>query len=303
MDEFIKRKLIISFLTLFVLTIIYLFPTSYKYDTTVTIKEPTLNTVYLLNNNFLVETTIISNDNINILDKVKDIIDTLTINGSKAKYINEDYSPLIPENTKVLDISLDNNLLKINFSKDFLNVNSNTEEKVIESIVSSLLKIDDIKEIMIFIEGEKLDRLPISKKVLPITLDKSYGINKVYDITDVFDMDMYTLYYYVNINNEYHIVPVSMFSKTSEDKVSIIIEELKSAPIYQSNLMSFLNSNVSILDYEIKENTIKIEFSNYLLDSFFNEDLIEEVKYAVKLSLQDSLNVENVYLYIDGKEI
>ena len=299
----IKRKLLISFLTLFVLSLVYLFPTNKQYEETLTIKEAKYHSIYLLNKNILVETKIVSNNKTDILEQIKDIISSLTINSPKSKYIDETYSPLIPENTKVLNMTLENNLLKINFSKEFLNVNKNTEEKVIESLIYSLTKLDEVKEIMLFIENEKLDCLPISKKKLPLTLTKSFGINKVYNVNNVFTMDVLNLYYYTNINDEYHLVPVSIFTNNSKDKVEIIIEELKTSPIHQSNLMSFLSSNAKVLDYEIKENTIRLEFNSYLLDSFFNDSLIEEVKYAISKSFEDTLGISNVSLVVNGKSI
>lgn len=299
----IKRKLLISFLTLFVLTLVYLFPTNNKYAEEITIKEPSYHSIYLLNKNILVETKIVSNNENDILAKIKDIITSLTIDSPKAKYIDDNYTPLIPKDTKILNLSLENNLLKINFSKEFLNVTKETEEKVIESIIYSLTKLNEVKEIMLFVENEKLDYLPISKKKLPLTLTKSFGINKVYNVNNVFTMDVLNLYYYTNINDEYHLVPVSIFTNDNTDKVEIIIEELKSSPIHQSNLMSFLSSNAKLLDYEIKENTIKLEFSNYILDNFFNASLLEEVKYAISKSFEDTLGITDVNLVVNGESI
>ena len=67
--------------------------------------------------------------------------------------------------------------------------------------------------------------------------------------------------------------------------------------------MSFLSSNAKLLDYEIKENTIKLEFSSYLLDSFLNDSLIEEVKYAISKSFEDTLGITDVELVVNGEEI
>ena len=83
----LQRKLIISFLSLIVLLIIYLIPTNINYQETSTYIDVKKNSVYLLNNDLLVQTEVISNkDDIN--DKILEIIDTLTINGSKKNYIN-----------------------------------------------------------------------------------------------------------------------------------------------------------------------------------------------------------------------
>lgn len=299
----IKRKLIISFLTLFVLTLVYLFPTEQDYKKSTTYKDVSYSKVYLLNKDLLVETKVVNKSSNEIFAKIKDIISTLTINSDKQKYIDDNFKPLIPENTKVLDITLVNGLLKINFSQEFLNIDASQEEKMIEAIVYSLTKLDEVQKIMLFVEGKKLDCLPNSKKALPLELTKTYGINKVYNVNNVFTMDVLNLYYYININDDYHLVPVSIFTNNSDDKVEVIIEELKASPIHQSNLMSFLASNATLLDYEIKENTIKLEFSSYILDNFFNDKLIEEVKYAISASLCDTLGVKQVDFIVNGEKI
>lgn len=300
----IKRKLIISFLTLFVLTIVYLFPSEESPKKNIIYKDVNYTNVYLLNKDLLVETSIVSKaTSEDIISNIKDILSSLTVNSEKSKYLDNNFKALIPEGTRILDVSLDKGLLKINFSKEILNIDASLEEKMIESIIYSLTKLDGIEKIMIFVEGEKLDSLPHSKKALPIELTKSYGINKVYDVNNIFTMDVLNLYYYINIDDNYHLVPVSIFTNNSDDKVEVIIEELKSSPIHQSNLMSFLASNATLLDYEIKENTIKLEFSSYILDNFFSEKLIEEVKYAISASLGDTLGVKEVNFFVNGEKI
>ena len=300
----IKRKLIISFLTLFVLTIVYLFPSEESPKKETIYKDVNYSNVYLLNKDLLVETSIVSKaTSKDILSNIKDIISSLTVNSEKSKYLDSNFKALIPDDTRVLDLSLDKGLLKINFSKEILNIEASLEEKMIESIIYSLTKLDGVEKIMIFVEGEKLDKLPNSKKSLPLELTKSYGINKVYDVNNIFTMDVLNLYYYINIDDSYHLVPVSIFTNNSDDKVEVIIEELKSSPIHQSNLMSFLASNATLLDYEIKENAIKLEFSNYILDNFFSEKLIEEVKYAISASLSDTLGVKEVNFFVNGEKI
>ncbi len=300
----IKRKLIISFLTLFVLTIVYLFPSEESPKKNIIYKDVNYTNVYLLNKDLLVETSIVSKATSNdIISNIKDILSSLTVNSEKSKYLDNNFKALIPEGTRILDVSLDKGLLKINFSKEILNIDASLEEKMIESIIYSLTKLDGVEKIMIFVEGEKLDSLPHSKKALPIELTKSYGINKVYDVNNIFTMDVLNLYYYINIDDNYHLVPVSIFTNNSDDKVEVIIEELKSSPIHQSNLMSFLASNATLLDYEIKENTIKLEFSSYILDNFFSEKLIEEVKYAISASLGDTLGVKEVNFFVNGEKI
>ena len=290
----LQRKLIISFLSLIVLLIIYLIPTNINYQETSTYIDVKKNNVYLLNNDLLVQTEVISNkDDIN--DKILEIIDTLTINGSKKNYISKEFTPVIPANTKVLDLELKDKLLKINFSKEF----NNADIKAIESLVYSLTELEEVDSIMLFVEGVKIDK--IGDKIIPNVLNRDFGINKVYDITTLNNVYKATMYYYVNINDNFNVVPVTLFTNDNVNKVEIIVEKLKSAPIYQSNLMSFLANNAKLLDYEIEENKIRLEFENALLDNFFESELLEEVKYAISETLKSTIGVNEIIFLLYKK--
>lgn len=297
----IKKKIIIYAMTLLILLIIYLIPVNKEYEENITINK-NINYVYLLKQDKLVRVDVISNEK-DILNKVKEVIESLKINSKTNNYLNKDLKPIIPQNTKILDLSLEDNLLKINFSKELLNISKALEEKLIESIVYSLTEIDGIDNIMIFIEGKSLLKLPNSNKNLPILLNRNYGINKVYDLTTLNDTSKITIYYFTNIDNKYNAVPVTMFLNNSEEKIEVIIKNLKSSSIYQTDLVSFLSNNIKLLDYEIKENKVKLNFNQALLDNFYNEEVLEEVKYAISSSIKDSLNIKEVIFNVNDKEI
>lgn len=297
----IKKRIIISFITLLILFIIYIIPVNKEYEKTITVNNNT-NNIYFLNNNLLVRCNVISNT-IDIDEKIKEIINYLTIDNKSNNYINNKLKPIIPKNTQLINYSLDNKLLKLNFSKELLNINKENEEKLIESIVYSLTELDEVDNIMIFIDGQILTKLPHSNKNLPLLLNRSYGINKIYDLTNLNNSSKVTVYYFTNIDNTYNAVPVTIFTNDSKEKVEIIIKDLKSSNIYQTDLVSFLNSNIKLLDYEIKENKVKLNFNQYLLDTFYDDSLVEEVKYAISNSFKDSLNINDIEILVNGKAI
>ncbi len=297
----IKKRITISIITLLIIFIIYIIPVNKDYEKTITVNNNT-NNIYLLNNNKLVRTSVISNSN-DTDNKIKEIINSLTINSKSSNYINNKLKPIIPENTKLISHSLDNKLLKINFSKELLNINKDNEEKLIESLIYSLTELDNIDNIMIFVEDNLLTKLPNSNKNLPLLLNRNYGINKIYDLTNINNSSKVTVYYYTNIDDKYNVVPVTIFTNETEEKVEVIIKNLKSASIYQTDLVSFLNNNAKLLDYEIEENKIKLNFNQYLLDTFYDDSLIEEVKYAISNSIKDSLNINEIEIQVNGNTI
>ena len=82
-----------------------------------------------------------------INDKVKMIIDSLTVGTSEVK---NGFLPIIPKGTKLIDFNIENDLIKINFSKELLNISLENENKLIESIVFSLTSLEGIEKVMIF---------------------------------------------------------------------------------------------------------------------------------------------------------
>ena len=301
----IQKRIIIASVALLILLITYLFPSKYKNNNinqTLSYIEPNQSTIYLLDsNNFVARTKTIIKEDKDIINKSKEIINTLTINNSK--YNPNKFKSLIPENTKILSIDFKDNILKINFDNNFFKVDEKTEEKMIESLIYSLTEIKDIKGIMIFINNELLTTLPNSKKSLPQVLTREYGINKIYDLEDIRDSNKTTVYYISEYDNTKYYIPVTFINNESKDKIEIIIEKLKSSPINQTNLMSYLASSAELLDYEITENTVNLSFNNLIFDNFNDKNILEEVKYTIGLSIFDNYDVNNVTFNVDNEKI
>ena len=258
----IQKKIIIISVSIIILLITYLFPTNYESNNInqiLSYVEPSKTSIYLLDsNNMLSRTETITKNKPNTLSQAKEIINSLIVNSNNSKYNPSNFKALIPENTKILSLDISDNILKINFNENFLNVSSNNEEKMLESIIYSLTELKEIKEIMIFVNNELLTKLPNSNKELPKILNRKYGINKVYDISDIRNTTKTTIYYLNKNNNLKYYTPVTYINNDDKDKIEIIIEKLKSSPINQTNLMSYLASSVELLNYEITEQTINL---------------------------------------------
>ena len=303
----IKKRIIIATISLAILSITYMFPTVYSSNNInqiLSYTEPNKISIYLIDNSNLVTrvNTIIDSDNDSIEKKAKKIVDALTIDSDYSKYNPQEFKSIIPKGTKLISLDFNNNILKINFNNDFLNVTKENEEKMIEALIYSLTEIDEIKGIMIFVNNEHLYKLPKSKKILPDILDRNYGINKVYELDNFKNISKTTIYYLNKCEIKKCYTPVTYISNDSKDKIEVIIEKLKSNPINQTNLMSYLASNAELLDYEIVENTISLSFNNNILNSFDSKDILEEVKYSIALSIRDTYGINEVIFNIPDTE-
>lgn len=288
------RRIMVATLALFILLIIYFFPTTMPIEESLSYIEKQEMPIFLVDSMEYVARTTIVKESDKTEDLIIEIIESLTINSQKSNYIREGFKAIIPENTKVLNTKLENNILTINFSKEILNVKKEDEEKMIEAIIYSLMEIPEIKKIKILVEGNTLSELPNSKKKLPEILDKNYGVNKIYNLDSIKDTSKTTIYYLSKYNDYYYYVPVTKVSNESMQKAEIIIKELKTTPIYHTNLISYLAASTNLTNYELLENSITISFDNHLLANIDDKDILEEVKYSIALSLRDSYDIKEV---------
>ena len=288
------RRIMLATHALFLLLIIYFFPTTPSISESLSYIEKEEMPIFLVDNmEYIARTSIIKNSD-NTDDLIKEVIESLTIGSNKSNYIREGFKAVIPEGTKVLDIKLEDSILTINFSKELLNVSQDSEEKMLEAIIYSLTEIESVKKIKILVEGEPLTHLPNSNKKIPELLDKNYGINKIYNLDSIKDTSKTTIYYLSKYNDYYYYVPVTKISNENIEKAQIIINELKTTPIYHTNLISYLAASTNLTNYEILEESISLSFDNHLLAGIDDEDMLEEVKYAISLSIRDSYGIDEV---------
>ena len=310
LKRIITRKMVLTTLTLLLLFVIYLIPNpvvkntdknkiNVEYTNSMAIQE-----VFLLDSNsYVARTNVPINSSSAIEEKCRYLLDVLTIGGKKDSVVPNGFVPIIPSGTDVLGLEYIDGLVKINFSKELLTVNQELEEKMIESIIYTLTSIEEVKGVIIFVEGSLLTRLPKSKVTLPSILSRDFGINKVYDIQTANDIDSVVIYYLNKHNDNLYYVPVTSYTNDKREKIKIIIDELTSGPTYESNLMSFVNSNAKLLEYSVDDKDMKLMFNNYIFNDIDNKNILEEVIYSIALSIRDNYDVESVSIYVDDEEI
>ena len=297
----------LSSLALFAMFLIYIIPANEK---TLDIKEELeyVNTniesspIFLMDQNSYVALTSVAVNDTNIENKAKQLIKVLTIGGMDSK-IPSGFSAIIPPNTEVLSLSYENGIIKIDFSKDILNISEKLEEKMVEAIVYTLTSIDKVEGVIIYVEGDILTKLPKTKINLPSTLDKTFGINKEFDLTSTKDITDVTIYYINQISDNYYYVPVTKYINDDRDKTSIIIDELSSNFNPNKNLMSFLNDGTKLVSSSVKDGNMYLNFNEDILNSSVSEEISKETLDMISLSIGANYEVKEVVFNVLDKEL
>lgn len=312
--KIINKKLIITSASLFALLLICMIPsnTNYKLEnikSKIEYVNKDINTeeIYLADkNSLLARTKIVAPSNLKTENsRAKYIIESLIKDGPNQSKLPNGFRAVLPNETKLITMSFENGILKINFSKELLDIEANEEEKIIESIVYSATSINTIKQVIIYVDNNVLTLLPKSKTTLPSILDRSFGINKEYKFTNPKNVNRVTVYYIDKFNDNTYYVPVTKYLNDERDKISIIIDELSSTSINTANssLMSFLNSNAEVLNVNEVNNIIELTFNSYIFDNNESKKILEEVIYTISLSVKDNYNTNEVVFKEGNKEI
>lgn len=306
------RKILVSLSALFALFLIYLIPNgSYEnklnidYELNYIEEDVDKEVIYLLDSyNMLGRSEIVFNEKTSDIElKARNLIQVLIKGGEGEDHIPNGFRSILSSETKILSVKYNEGIIKIDFSKDLLDIDKENEEKAVEAIVYTLTSIDGVDKVIIYVEGDILNKLPQTKKNLPAILDKSFGINKEYDITSTKNITMTTTYYINKYNDEYYYVPVSKFSNDDRNKITIIIDNLSSSPSYKANLMSFLNYNTKLLSATQDVDSLSLNFNSYIFNDSSEKKILEEVIHTISLSVANNYDVKELVFKVDDEEI
>ena len=277
------RKIFITTLSMLIILTIYTIPNTKKENilrTNLEIEDITnlsTNKIYLVNkNNYLVKIDVFIDNN-----KIEKIIDYLTINNNKIPSTLNGY---IPKNTKLLNYNIESNSLVLNFSKELKN--SSNEELMITGIVYSLLELPNIKEVSIQVEDNYYKDYT--------NLTKDIGINNNIVYTDRKDISKVVTYYLDDTDNYY--VPVTNYVNDTREKIEIIIDSLKET---KKGLISYINEQTKLLDYQEDNNLLILNFSKEIKDK--NKSSEDKILNTISYSVFDNYDVNMVLFQIEGE--
>ena len=298
------KKITLSIFALILLFLMYLIPNNkdeeYDYTVEYVNKELITHDIFLLdNNNLLGKTEIIIKETENT-KLAKELISNLIIDSPNEDKLPSGFKAFINPNTIINNIEIIDDTIKIDFNEYLLDTKLELEEKTIEAIVYNLTSIENINKVIIYINGIILNYLPKSKITLPSPLTRKFGINKKYDLKNTENISKTTIYYLSKFYNDIYYVPVTKISNSNEDKIDIIIEELKDN---KTNLDSYLNYNTKLVGKDFDNNNLYLDFNEYILNDYDSYEVLDEVINTINLSIHDNYDIDNIILKVNGKEI
>ncbi len=297
------KKILITTLTICLLLAIYLIPSKSKNnDNNLKVKYADniekVNIYLLSNEDLLVRTVTVIDGDKDLNDKARAIINNLL--ASSNDLLPNGLNGIIPKKTKIKNITYTEGIISIDFSSEILAVDDNKKIKMLEAITFSLLEMKEVNGVKISVLGKNICEEWLEDD-LPEVFTKEFGINKKYDIRQRKDIQKVVVYYIDEISGNNYYVPITKYVEDSREKISIIIDDLSSSYIYEPNLVSYLNQNTELINYEIDSDTMILNFNTSI---FMNDkQILEEVVYSITYSIFDNYDVEEVIFQVNNEEI
>lgn len=247
--------------------------------------------IYTLNSdNYISKTSVYVSKVLSLEDRVREKLEIMVKDNDKNVLLPSYFKPILPQNTRVLDVVVEDCLIKVYFSKELNNINKEQSEKMIEAIVYTVTD-ENILGIEIYVNGQMLKYVPNTKKVLPTILTKDIGINKSYDINASNDISKVVMMYYTNDNDNYYEVPVTKYVNDDREKLEIIFDEFGKMSDDKS-LISMVEG-INVLDYSILDDRIVIDV---------NKELNKDEQNLVFKSIFSNYGAKSIDLLVNGEK-
>lgn len=251
-------------------------------------KEGEESYIYTLNDDgFISKTSVYVSKTLTLEERIKEKLEIMVEENNKNALLPSYFNPILPENTKIEEVKVEDSLVKVYFSKELMNITEEQSEKMIEAITYTIID-ENILGIEIYVDNEMLKYVPHTKKEIPAMLTKDFGINKDYNLSSTNNIIKLVMTYYGNENGKYYEIPVTKYVNDEREKIEIIFDELTNF-FAGVNLITLIDE-VNIIDYEITKDIVKIniekslsdEEENILFSSIFNNYDVKKIELLVK---------------------
>lgn len=212
---------------------------------------------------------------------------------------NKNLKRILPENTKLLDIKVEDNLVKANFSRHINDLpDIETKKLAVMSIVKTLTQLPGIEKVSIMSEGKDLLSAddqpygPLARTDLDKIEEDSKPKSKTLDITVYFSDD-----------EAMYLVPETRKIKL-EDKLieEAIIEELIKGPEEKEHFET-IPEGTKLLSIKTEDKTAYVDLSKEFKENHPGGSTGEIMTiYSIVNSLTELDNIEKVIFSIEGQK-
>ena len=238
-------------------------------------------------------------------DKLNRMLEMLVTGGAYEGMLPAGFKGVLPHGTEVQAVTLkkDEKLAVVEFNKSFGNYAAEDERKIVEAVTRTLVDDPDIDKVQLWMDGAKLNEMPVNGFPLDRPLTRSVGINlQLGEGTSLSQKRPVTVFFSAaNPDGEPYFVPVTRFVDADSNPVTGALGELIKGPARGDGLERVLTDNSVLKAVELSEDgviTVSLE------DDMFEpgEKLPAQMLQSVVLTVTENAPDKKVRIWLNGQK-
>lgn len=229
-------------------------------------------------------------------DPVLAVFELLT---TKSNQLPIGTTSLISPMTRLIDYSIEEEVLTLNLSKEFLTYDPQAEQQVLESLVWSFTEIPGIERVKFEIENEPVSNLNGALAV-GRGLTRDMGVNLELDTASLDNTQLVTVYFMTDDSQNAMLVPVTRLIPNSVDPIDYAVNALIQGATSKDYISVFDHQTTLLSSPTIQDGLISLNFSSELYYDQ-NQTLVSSLMLKqLVMTLTEFDEIESVSVAING---
>ncbi len=209
--------------------------------------------------------------------------------------------PLLPANTEILGISINDGLAKVDFNDAAMDYpDAISENNMVQGVVMTLVEFPAIDKVQFMFNGKIIDSLKhgtrVGEPIEPKDINVEIAPDSAGDGADV------TVFFHNTSHSRYeYLVPITRITSNPSATIETALEELLKGPKPDANLSMDIPSGTKMLGVQMDNGITYINFSKEfeLLKGSENESIVLK---AIAMTAKQFPEVSTVKILVDGQE-
>lgn len=272
--------------------------TSLKFDEEV-------STVYLRDENGWLAPVALHLPQGDLQSKHSRMLEMLVKDGPYSSYIPFGFTGVLPKNTEVKAVTIkqDEQLAIVEFNASFGEYQAVDERKLLEAVTWTLVGDPEIKNVQIWMDGAKLNEMPVNGTPLDRPINRSLGINiELGEGTNISGSRAVTVFFSSSTSEGVqYFVPVTRFVSAQSSPVTAAISELIKGPSNKSGLERVLTDLSVLKSVEMSEDgVVTVSIEDEMFD--IGEKPPAQMMQSLVLTVTENSTDHKVRIWLNGQK-
>lgn len=267
--------------------------------------EEALSTVYLVNEQGKLAPVALHLPEGEASLKLNRMLEMLVKDGKYAGMLPAGFSGILPvgSEVKAVTVKQDEKLAVVEFNKAFAGYEAADERKILEALTWTLTETPDVEKVQLWVDGEKLNEMPVNGTPLDRPLSRSFGINlELKGESGLSQLSPVIVYFSAATpDGVQYFVPVTRFVPADGDRVKSAIGELLKGPQQGDGLERVVTDNTKLDSVEVsKDGVVTVALTDDMFEA--GEKLPAQMLQSLVLTVTENQDDSKVRIWLNGQK-